>query len=408
MNARRLGILCDRNFGPFLAGYATSAIGTAMSSVALSFAVLQGRGSLADLSYVLAARLVPLVIFLIAGGVLGDRFPRRRVMLYADTVRAFAQGGLAVSFFLGSPSLALLMFLAALNGLGEAAFTPSFNALVPSLVPGDRLADANALRGLAQSVATVAGPALAGVLVAITSPATLLLVDAISYLPSIVVLLLLRIDELPRAPSTMLQDLRSGWRVFWSFPWLWTVTLQFTLFNLIVWGPYLVLAPASADRFYQGASTWGFVLAVYGIGSITGGLLILGRRPHRPLIVTTVVTFLWVAPSAAFALHAPLPVLCCAALLGGIASAVFNGLWMTTVQQRVPPEALSRVMAYIAFGAYSVGPVGMALAGPISEAAGIGTVLAIGVGWQLVANSVILTLPAIRTAQLLTARPSRP
>ena len=367
-----------------------------MSSVALSFAVLQDRESLADLSYVMAARLVPLVVFLIAGGVLGDRFPRRRVMLYADTVRAFAQGGLAVSFFLGRPSLVLIMAFAALSGLGEAVFAPSFNALVPSLVAPDRLADANAVRGLAQSVAAVGGPALAGVLVAITSPATVLLVDAISYLPSIVVLLLLRIDELPRQPSTMLRDLRSGWRVFWSFPWLWTVTLQFTLFNLIVWGPYLVLAPASADRFYQGASTWGLVLASYGIGSITGGLLILGRRPQRPLVVTTAVTFVWVAPSAAFALHAPLPVLCCAALLGGIASAVFNGLWMTTIQQRVPPEALSRVMAYIAFGAYSVGPIGMALAGPISEAAGISTVLAIGVGWQLVANSVVLTLPAIR------------
>jgi MFS family permease len=363
-----------------------------MASVGLAFAVLQSRGSLADLSYVMAARLVPLVVFLIAGGVLGDRFPRRFVMLYADSLRACAQGGLAVVFFMGRPSLVLVMVLAALSGLGEAAFSPSFNALVPA----DRLADANAVRGLALSVATVGGPALASVVVAVTSPATLLLIDAISYVPSIAVLLYLRIDEPPRKPSTVLQDLRSGWRVFWSFPWLWTVTLQFTLFNLIVWGPYLVLGPASAQRYYEGPRTWGVVLAFYGIGAIVGGLLILGRRARRPLVVTTTVTFLWAAPSAAFALHAPLPVLCCATLLGGISSAVFNGLWMTTVQQRVPPEALSRVMAYIAFGAYSVGPIGMALAGPISEVAGIGTMLAIGVGWQLLANSVVLMLPAVR------------
>jgi MFS family permease len=345
---------------------------------------------------VLAARLVPLVVFLVAGGVLGDRFPRRKVLVYADTLRACAQGGLAAAFFTGHPSLGLIMGLAALNGLGEAAFTPSFNGLVPSLVAADRLGDANALRGLAQSVAAVAGPAIGAVLVAITSPAVLLLIDAVSYLPSIVILLFLRIEERPRKPSTIVEDLRSGWGVFWSFPWLWTVTLQFTLFNLIVWGPYLVLGPASAERYYDGAGTWGLVLALYGAGSVVGGLLLLGRRPRRPLVVTTAATLLWAAPSAAFALHAPVAVLCGAALLGGVASAVFNGLWITTVQQHVPPEMLARVLAYIAFGAYSVGPLGMAVAGPVAAVAGIGTVLTVGAAWQLVAATAVLTLPAIR------------
>ncbi|MGC4853353.1 MFS transporter [Micromonospora sp. DT4] len=400
----RLEILRDRRFGPFMLGYATSALGTSMASVALAFAVLQERGSPADLSYVLAARLVPMVLFLVVGGVLGDRFSRRAVMLYADILRALAQGAIAAAFFVGRPSLVLLMVLAALSGLGEAAFMPSFNALLPSLLPPDRLVDGNAMRGLAQSVSTVAGPALAGVLITVTSPATILLVDAITYLPSIVVLVLLRIEERPRKPSTMLQDLRGGWRVFWSYPWLWTVTLQFTLFNLLVWGPYLVLGPASAERYYQGAGTWGVVLALYGAGSVLGGLLILGRRWDRPLVVTTLVSFLWAAPSAAFALRLPLPVLGAAALLAGIASAVFNGLWLTTVQQRVPQEAMSRVMAYITFGAYSVGPAGMTLAGPVSQAVGIAPVLVTGVVWQVLATSVVLTLPAIRAVR----RPETP
>lgn len=393
---RRLTILRDRRFGPFMAAHATSALGTAMATVALAFAVLHEYDSPAYLSYVLSARLVPMVVFLIGGGVLGDRFPRRKVLVGADVVRVLAQTGLAVAFFSGRPSLALLMALAAVGGLGEAAFVPSFNALLPSLVPPDRLTDGNALRGIVQSSAVVAGPALAGALITITSPATILVVDAISYLPSIVVLLVLRLDEPVRKASTLVADLRDGWRVFWSFPWLWTVTLQFTLFNLLVWGPYLVLGPSSADRYYQGASTWGVVLAAYGIGAIVGGLLILGRRPTRPLVVTALFAFLWAAPSAAFALRVPVVLLCLAAVLGGIASAVFNGLWMTTVQQRVPAEALSRVMAYITFGAYSVGPIGMAVAGPVSEVVGIRSVLAAGVAWQVVASSVMLALPAIR------------
>ncbi|MFG1955549.1 MFS transporter [Micromonospora sp. NPDC048830] len=241
------------------------------------------------------------------------------------------------------------------------------------------------------------GPALAGVLVVFLSPAAILLIDAITFLPSILVLFLLRVADSPaQRGSSVLADLRSGWRIFWSYPWLWTVTLQFTFFNLLVWAPYLVLGPASADRFYGGASAWGLVVAGYGGGSVLGGLLIMRRRPRRPLVLTTLVTFAWAAPSAALALRAPLALVCLGALAAGISSSVFGTVWMTTVQLHVPAEALSRVMSYIAFGAFSIGPVGLALAGPLSDATSISTVLAVGVGWQVVANSVVLALPAIR------------
>lgn len=395
--ARRFDVLREPNFRSFLAGYATSALGTAMATVALSFAILDSTGSLSDLSYVMAARIVPMVLFLLGGGVIGDRFPRRWIMIGADTVRAASHAGLAFAFLLGTPELWLILALAALSGLGEAVFRPSFDGLVPSLVPPSRLADANAVLGMAQSTAAVGGPALAGVLVAFISPAMILLIDAITFVPSILVLFFLRIADSPAVlGSSVLSDLRSGWRIFWSYPWLWTVTLQFTLFNLLVWAPYLVLGPASADRFYGGASAWGLIVAIYGGGSVLGGLLILGRRPQRPLVLTTLVTFAWAAPSAALALRAPLALVCVGALAAGISNSVFNTVWMTTVQQHVPADALSRVMSYIAFGAYSIGPVGLALAGPLSEATSISTVLAVGVGWQILANSVILTLPAIR------------
>ncbi|TCO60713.1 MFS transporter [Actinocrispum wychmicini] len=392
----RFAVLRAANFRSFLVGYTTSALGTAMAGVALSFAVLHGTGSLRDLSFVLAARIVPMVLFLLFGGVLGDRFPRRIVMLSADSVRALSQGGLALAFMAGTPTLWLMMTLAAFGGLGEAVFRPSYDGLAPSLVPAAQLPEANALLGLANSTTNVAGPALAGVLLVFLSPAAILLIDAISYVPSIVILLYLRIDSTVTSGSSVLKDLRTGWRTFCSYPWLWTITLQFTLFNLLVWGPYLVLGPASADRHYGGASAWGLVVALYGGGSVIGSLLLMGRRPRRPLIVAVVATYALAMPSATLALRAPLAVVCVAALVAGCGSAIFNTLYLTTVQQRVPPEALSRVMSYIAFGAYSVGPVGLALAGPISDATSISAVLTVGVGWQLVATSAVLAVPAVR------------
>ncbi|WP_030671163.1 MFS transporter [Streptomyces sp. NRRL B-1347] len=394
----RFAVFRDRDFSVFFVGYVTSNLGTSMASVALAFAVLHNDGSPTDLSLVLAARIVPMVLLLLGGGVLGDRLPRRLVMLVADSVRALSQGALAVLLLIGPVPLWVVLTLAACGGVGEALFRPSFDGLVPQLAPKDRLPEANSLLGMAQSAASVGGPALAGVLVAVTSAATVLLVDALSYVVSVGALLMLRAGN--RAPdsggSSMVAELRAGWRAFSAHTWLWTVTLQFTLFNLLVWAPYLVLGPVSAGRSYGGSEAWGLIVGTFGGGSLLGGLLLLGRRPSRPLVVTTLITFLWAAPSAALAVRAPLWTVCAAALAAGVSSAVFNSLWMTTIQQHVPADSLSRVMSYVTFGAYSVGPVGLALAGPLAEQTSIGLILAIGVGWQVLANSVVLMLPAVR------------
>ncbi|MFE0186506.1 MFS transporter [Streptomyces sp. NPDC058989] len=394
----RFSVFRDREFSVFFVGYVTSNFGTSMASVALAFAVLHNGGSPTDLSLVLAARIVPMVLFLLGGGVLGDRLPRRQVMLVADSFRALSQGTLALLLMAGPVPLWILLALASCGGLSEALFRPSFDGLVPQLAPKDRLPEANALLGMAQSAASVGGPALAGVLVAVTSAATVLLVDTFSYLVSIGALLMLRVGDLApdSGKSSMVAELRAGWRAFSAHTWLWTVTLQFTLFNLVVWAPYLVLGPVSADRDYGGPEAWGLIVGTFGGGALIGGLLLLGRRPSRPLVVTTLITFLWAAPSAALAIRAPLWAVCAAALAAGISSAVFNSLWMTTIQQHVPANSLSRVMSYVTFGAYSVGPIGLALAGPLAESTSVSLVLAVGVGWQILANSVVLMLPAVQ------------
>ncbi len=384
-------------FKIFFFTYSSSTLGTSMATVALSFGVLQTGGSLTDLGYVLSARIVPLVLFLLGGGVAGDRLSRRWIMLGADTVRVLGQGTTATLFALGHAPLWAIMALAAVGGLGEAFFNPALDGLIPSLAPKEQLQEANTLLGLARSVANVLGPATAGILIAISSPATVLAIDAASYLVSVIGLSLLRLPAgLVRPTASVLRQLLEGWNRFRSHTWLWAITIQFSLFNLIVWAPYLVLGPASAYIKYGGAFAWGVIMVGYGAGSIVGGIALLGRRPQRPLVVAVAATFAWVSPSACLLLSAPVSVVTVGALCAGIASAVFNGLWSTTVQQQVPPDALSRITSYVSFGAYALGPIGLAIAGPIAEATSIATVLAAGVGWQLIASATVLMLPSVR------------
>lgn len=397
--AGRLGLLRERNFAVFLAGFATSMIGAQMAGIALVFAVLGSGGSPTEVGLVLTARILPLVLFMLGGGVIGDRFSRRHVMIGADSARCLAQAALAGYFAAGVSQLGLLLALAALTGISEALFEPSLEGMVPALAPSGRLQDANALIGLARSIAAVAGPALAGVLVALSGPVTVLVVGAVGYGASVLALACLRFPRKELQPPTesLLGLLRSGWTTFRSRTWLWVITAQFAMFNLLVWAPFLVLGPAASLTGYGGASAWGTIMACYGAGSILAGLAILGRTPpRRPLVVTSIVTIGWVAPSAGLALHAPLIMVAAGAVVAGVASATFGALWSTAVQQRIPAESLSRVQSYVAFGAFALGPVGLAAAGPVAAATSIGTVLTIGVCWQLVVNPLLLLVPTIR------------
>ena len=392
-----LGPLTGRNFRRFYIGYATSLLGTSMSAVAIAFAVLQSGGSATSLGVVFTANIVPMIVFMLGGGVLADRLGRRPVMLTADVARCAAQSALAVTLFLGHPHVWLFVVAAFVVGTGNAFFSPALSGLVVQLAPGDQLGNANALFGLASPAASVAGPALAGILIAAGSPAVPIAADAGSYAVSAVALALLRFPDAgrPRARS-LLQDLADGWAEFSSRAWLWLQTVQFTLFNLLTWGPYLVLGPVLARAYLGGARAWGAVLACYGGGAILGGLLALGRRPRRPLLVATVTTLGFPLPPLTLALHLPVAAVAAGALLAGLGSALGGALATTVTQQRLPAAVLSRVGSFNMVGAYALGPLAFIAAGPVAAAVGAGAVLGFGAAWAIFGTLAVLAAPAIR------------
>jgi MFS family permease len=393
----RATVLRHHNFRIFYIGYSTSQLGSFMSYVAIAFAVLDSGGGAAAVGYVAAARIIPRVVFILGGGVLADKIGRRTVMLGADSLRGCAQAALAVTLFLGRPELWIFLVLAVLLGTGEAFFRPAFGAITVELVPEDDLVSANALVSFGAAAAGIAGPVLAGIIVAAAGPATVIAVDAGTYGVSLIALTLLRLPDTPPPPSQPLSRyLLAAWHEVSSRSWLWATTLQFALFNLITWGPFLVLGPVLADRYLGGASSWGVIQAAEGVGAIIGGIAVMQRKPERPLVVATIATFGYPLPCLMLALRAPTALVATGALCAGLGETVFITFWMTTLQRQIPRAALARVSSITTFCAVGVGALGLVFAGPAASLVGATHLLGISAAWAVLSTLAVLVLPAVR------------
>src|SRR6266536_1074896 len=196
--AARLGALQERQFRLFFIGQSTSLLGDGMVAVALSFAILDLTGSVSDLGFVFAARSIPLIGFLLVGGVFADRLSRRAVMLGADVIRLGGQGLTAALLISGEARLWQLIVLASVNGGATAFFNPALTGLTPAIVSPGRLQQANVLRGISMAAGGIAGPAISGALVATIGSGYALAVDAATF--GVSALFLARL-ELPRTSA---------------------------------------------------------------------------------------------------------------------------------------------------------------------------------------------------------------
>lgn len=354
-----------------------SSFGDRLVPVALAFAVLDLTGKVTDLGIVLACQTLPLVVFVLIGGVWADRLPRDRVMLSSDIVRALAQGATAALLLTGNATIVELGVLQAVYGFATAFFGPAATAVVPQTVDTPHLQQANALIGLSNNFATVLGPAAAGVLVATTGPSWGLAVDAGTFIASGACLGAMRVAHIvPTAHRRMLSELRDGWDEFRGRAWLWLTVLVFTLYIGFCFAPFQVIGPQIARRSLGGPGAWAAISVALGVGAVIGGALALRLHPRYPLRLAfalfAVVTPLLLALLAA---HAPLPVLIASAVLDGSSGSLFNILWYTALQSDVPSAQLSRVASWDYFGSVALWPIGQAVSGPVAAAVGLSTTL---------------------------------
>jgi MFS family permease len=394
----RVGVLREPDYRRLFLGRTASLIGDGMAPVALAFAVLGLTGSATDLGIVLAAHGVVITVLILAGGVVADRVSPRVAMLGADLTRAASTAAMAVLLLTGAAEIWQLALLYAIDGAATAFFNPASNAIVPQIVPGPRLQEANALLSISRNAGKVVGPALAGVLLALGSPGTALAVDAATFAISALCLLGVHAPRLRAAgeTSSFVSELRHGWREFSSRDWMVAVICSAAVSNAIFFPIWQVLGPAVAEDSLGGSSAWALIAALFGVGGLLGGGLSLAIRPRRPLLVSEVFVIFLATPVVLLAFPAPTAAIAIGALVSGTTLGLAEVLYETAVAQNIPPESLSRVVAYDWFGSLALEPLGLALVGPLAAGIGVSTTLLLGAATITLCQAMVILVPGVR------------
>ncbi len=395
--ALRFAALRQPAFALLFVATGVSTLGSAMVSIVLTFALLAQGYSASAVGAVIAAQTAPMVLLLLVGGVVGDRWPRRSVMVGADLLRCASQGVLALVLLRGHPPLVALMGLAGCSGVGNAFYGPAESGLIPQACGPEHIREANSLVSVAASLIGIIGPSLGGLLVSLGGASLAIGLDAVSYALSAALLSLMpAMRHEGSARDSFAADLRQGWGEFTRHRWLQLITAQFGLLNLLTFPSFIVLGAAMFAPRPGGMQTWALVLSATGVGGVAGGALLLRWSPSRPMVIVQVAVMLAALPVALLAVQAPVLVVASGAAVLGVAGAVLNVLIHTAIQESVPAGVVSRVSSLVGLVAQGLAPIGFAACGPAARFVGSRQALGAGALILLVSAVVMLGLRDIR------------
>jgi MFS family permease len=408
-----LRVLRHRDFRLLWLANSASAVGDRIVMVALALFVVQLTGSATDVGLVLAAYNLPLIVFLLVGGVVADRFPRHRVAVATDVARCALHGLLAVLIVTGEVRISHLVAIGVVFGTAEAFYRPAASGLLPQTVPEDEIQQANAATMMFENIAEVAGPALATVLVLGFSPAAAFGLDAATFAVSAALLVRIRPRERGAGPaaaesarSSVRADLRAGFQEVRSRAWVWVSLTSFCAALFCVLAPLFVLGPIVAEERYGDLAVFGYIWIAFGAGTITGSLAALRWRPRYPLRYGIALILLWPAAIALYAAGVALEFVVPAMAIAGIGASLFDVWWVTALAERIPPDKLSRVTSYDWAVSLGLMPLGFVLAGPAGHALGATTVLLGGALIAIVALALALAPRETRMLARLEAAPA--
>ncbi len=377
-------VLGNRDFRLLWIGEGVSVLGDHFYMIALPWLVLQLTGDSLAMGTVLALSAIPRALLMLVGGALTDRFSPRSLMLVSNAIRFVLVSLLTVLVFTNNVEMWMLYTLAVLFGVADAFFYPAQSSMTPQLVKMDQLQIANSLMHGTMMLAMLAGPVLAGVLIAVLGDghsesagmqgiAVAFGLDALTFLVSLIMLAFIKT---PRAASrendeNILESILSGLNFVWNdLPlraFFFVVAAVTFFFN----GPFNIGVPLLADtRFPEGAVAYGTILSTWGAGSLLG-MALAGMLPRpNPKRMGTVLLSLVSVMGIGLALLGVSASTFIAAAIGlmlGSLNGYINVFFTTWVQSRAPKALIGRLMSLLMFSSTGLFPVSMALSGAVSR-----------------------------------------
>lgn len=388
----------DRAFVLYLTGQTASGAGSALSSVALVFAVLSISRSPGSVGLVLLASRLPGIVLTLTGGVIADRWSPKRIAVAADTIRTALQTVTGVLLLSGHVTVPELAALQSGAGGASALFRPAADALLAGVAPRGQIRRASSLLGITTAIAQTGGLAVSGVIVALAGPGTSLLIDSATFAVSSLTLALIPATKhaAPHAKPA-LSDLRAGWREVTRHRWLINLAIHETILDVLVLSPFFVLGPVIAKDHLGGAPAWSAIALGYVIGNLAAAHVTYHWAPRRPVLAALLISTGLAPMLALLGLTAPIWLIVPAALLAGAETTIYNTLTGAALQANLPTHTLGRASAITGIGSTMLVPVGMGLAGIAAGALGTSTVMLGGAALVLITTAICISLPATRT-----------
>ena len=371
----------SRDFRLLWSGQTVSFVGDAAFIVALGWRVTDLTGKASSLGFVLALESLAMLTTLLWGGVLADRYPRRRLMIGSDLARCAVIGVFFALEVTGRLDLHAILVLAALFGAADGFFQPAFGGIVPLVVEAPMLPSANSLLGVARQGSAVVGPAVAAALYGTTGPAVVWAIDGCSFLVSATALWLARPRVVePQARLGMRRELAEGFRYVASVPWIWTGIAAATVILMVAMAPYTALLPRVVQSHYhRGVGSYGLLFSAMAAGMVAGSLAWAKWHPRRLRVVVCFAAFgVNDVGIVVLALSPWYPLAVGAAAWRGLWIGVGIAAWTTLITELVPEHLLSRVFSFDFFGSLGLTPVGFVLAGAVASVVAPTAVLAVG------------------------------
>ncbi|MEI8222424.1 MAG: MFS transporter [Actinomycetes bacterium] len=381
----------------FLIARFISNFGNGMGPIALAFGILHMRGGSASLlGWILGIQTIAMLCMSPIGGVIADKYGRVRVLGMMDIIGGSAFLVQAYFFSTGHVPVGVFLAVNVVFGLSWGVFWPAFGGLMPALVGEEELQKANSTNQFVANIAIISGTATGGILVSTIGSTLALTVDALSFIIcGIIVFSLRRLTVASKGETSMLDDLKHGWKVFLSFRWIVAIVAAFGLIVMCWAAAENILGPLISLKNFSGAKSWSIVLSAEAVGYVVGSLLGMRIRPKYPMRFLMLMTLSVSVYIFSLAHPQPLWVIAVCAFFWGITLDLWGAIWTTALQKEVPRDSLSRVSAFDGMGSLSLRPLGLAIAAPMANWLGLDHTLVILAILSGVVTLLTLAVPQV-------------